>query len=279
MTNKRWMIAGMAIGLLVLLSIVALAQPVAPLGIIVQPPDPAGLSVRIWLDRGVYAVNENVQVHFEVNEDAYIYIWSINAHGEIVRIFPNDFSGHNHVRAGQHTIPDSPAYQLIVSEPVGTAHLQIVASKQPLEIGVHRPGPFPLLSVDPAAFKIHLQVQILGIIPEPLWAVDWTSYEVVVGTPPPHGALTITSTPSGAWITINGSFVGITPRTIHLRQGFHQIGLSKSGYRDWSRNFFIIGGRTRTIRAMLAPLAPVNQPPVAAFTFSPPSPEVNEWIH
>ena len=44
------------------LSSVALAQ-VAPLGIIVEPPASDGLTVRVWMDKPVYAVGETIQIN------------------------------------------------------------------------------------------------------------------------------------------------------------------------------------------------------------------------
>jgi len=278
--KSEWVRVGMGILVLVALcSLVGLGQPVAPKGIIIEPPDVSGLSVRIWVDKGAYTVGERIQVHFEVSEDAYVYVYNIDAAGEVRLIFPNYWSRNNYVSAGEHAIPDSSAYRLTVVEPTGTEYLQAIAAKQPLGITpqFQLSVPFPFLGEDPESFKSEIQGQIMGIIPEPQWAEDWTSFEVVSGAVPAYGTLIVNSVPSGAWVTLDGSYVGYTPRTLYVQQGYHQVVVSKDGYHDWRRSVFIIGGLTRTINATLEPSPPVNQPPVASFTVSPPSPGVGEW--
>ena len=47
--------------------------------------------------------------------------------------------------------------------------------------------------------------------------------------------ITITSTPAGADIEIDGNFVGNTPSSIDLTPGEHVIAVKKSGYKDWER--------------------------------------------
>ncbi len=270
---------GMGILLLVaLFSLVGLGQPVAPKGIIIEPPDVSGLSVRIWVDKGAYTVGETIQVHFEVNEEAYVYIYDIDAGGTVRLIFPNYWSRNNYVSAGQHVLPDSAAYRFKIAEPTGTEYLQAIATKQPLGISpqFQSSAPYPLLGGDPEAFKQEMQGHIMGIIPDPQWAEDWTNFEVVSGGAPAYGTLIVNSIPSGAWITLDGSYVGYTPRTLYVQQGYRQVVISKEGYRDWRRSVLIIGGLTRTINAALEPAPSVNRPPVASFAAAP---GFSTWVH
>lgn len=51
-------------------------------------------------------------------------------------------------------------------------------------------------------------------------------------TAPSH-AISILSTPSGAAITIDGKFYGLTPRTAIVKKGSHTIMLSKDGFREY----------------------------------------------
>jgi hypothetical protein len=280
MTKKRLVSTVILLGLVAVLGLLSLAQPVAPKGIIINPPDPTGLTVRVWVDKGAYAVGEKIQIHYEVNQDAYVYIYDIDADGKVSMLFPNYYSQNNYVAAGEHVLPDSPAYNLTVVEPTGTEYLQAIASAQPLNLApqFQITIPFPFMGADPDALKIQIQGQIMGIVPDPQWSQDWTSFEVVSGAPSAYGALIINSAPSGAWITIDGHYAGYTPRTLYITQGYHQISLSKTGYEDWTRGLFVIGGQTRTINAALNPIAQVNQPPVAAFNFSPTNPLVGGWV-
>jgi PEGA domain len=62
--------------------------------------------------------------------------------------------------------------------------------------------------------------------------------------------LNITSTPAGADIEINGSFVGNTPSTIEVDLGDQDISISKKGFAPWTRKLKVKGG-TITLNADL----------------------------
>jgi hypothetical protein len=54
--------------------------------------------------------------------------------------------------------------------------------------------------------------------------------------------LNVMSTPDGADIEIDGSFVGSTPSAVELTPGDHQVVVKKSGYKPWERKLKISGG-------------------------------------
>jgi hypothetical protein len=54
--------------------------------------------------------------------------------------------------------------------------------------------------------------------------------------------VTVASTPEGADIEIDGSFVGNTPSSIDVAPGDHQVLVKKSGYKDWTRKLKVSGG-------------------------------------
>ncbi len=271
------------LALLSALILVGYGQDMAPKGIIIKPPDPTGLSVRVWVDKGAYTLGENIQIHFEVNDDACVYIYDIDPTGKIFRLFPHGYrEDQAFVRAGEYVLPDSSEYTLAVGGPTGTEYIQAIATKQAIMVGPpSTPGnPFPLLGENPAVFKNQIQNKLLSIIPEPSWAESWTQFEVVSGYTPPFGTLTVNSSPQGAVLKIDGAFVGYTPRTLYLRQGYHVIELSKEGYRTGRKGVFVIAGRVRTVNASLIRVGPpANEPPEATFSFSPSNPLPGSWIH
>jgi hypothetical protein len=57
-----------------------------------------------------------------------------------------------------------------------------------------------------------------------------------------QGALAISSTPSGADVEVDGSFMGDTPSQLTLATGDHTIKVSKSGFKTWERKLKISGG-------------------------------------
>ncbi len=248
------------------LGVLALGQ-VEPRGIIIEPPDPEGLTVRVWTDKPVYQVDEFVQIHFEINKPAYIYIWDIRPDGEVIKIFPNVYDSQNYFRAGRHSIPTpGKTYNLRVEPPLGTEWLQILAVTQEF--------PVQLLGADPD----RLEAQVLGLIPEPAeHAFDFTSFEIVDRRPPAPGTLRVRTTPSLVRIYVDGVFRGWSPRELQLAPGTYDVLLRRDGYEDHTARLLIQSGRTRTHTVSLTPL-PVNRPPVARFTWTPEQPEPNQWV-
>jgi PKD repeat protein len=274
MKARIWRAGVVLLSFLALAAIVGTAQaPVAPKGIIATPPD-SELEVRISVDKGAYAIGEAITISYSVSKPAYIYIWDIEPDGTANQLFPYPSSGtpNNFVQAGEHILGPPPGSSgWVIGPPAGTEYLQILATTSPVQ-------PFAYMTPDPAAFQRSIEAQILGILPVEERSWDFTSFEIVSGTPPSYGFVTINSSPSGALISIDGGYAGYTPRTLFVEQGFHRISVSKPGYLGWNAAVFTIAGLSRTINVTLEPLVPVNSPPTALFNFSPSSPNVGEWI-
>jgi hypothetical protein len=69
--------------------------------------------------------------------------------------------------------------------------------------------------------------------------------------PPTTGTLAVSSTPSGASVSVDGKSVGTTPASIPLAAGTHTLTLSLAGYQDYSRTFPITAGQTTNISTIL----------------------------
>ena len=54
--------------------------------------------------------------------------------------------------------------------------------------------------------------------------------------------LKISSTPAGADIEIDGSFVGQTPSSVLVLPGDHSVKITKAGYKQWERKIKTSGG-------------------------------------
>ena len=66
------------------------------------------------------------------------------------------------------------------------------------------------------------------------------------------GSISVTSSPSGASVYLDGSLKGKTPKTITgVSAGSHTIKLSKSGYNDYTRTTSVIAGETKRINLSL----------------------------
>lgn len=69
--------------------------------------------------------------------------------------------------------------------------------------------------------------------------------------PPSRGALTITSTPPGADIKVNGAFSGNTPSTLKLDPGDYSIVVEKQGYVSWQRSVSVTASSAVVLDAQL----------------------------
>jgi PEGA domain-containing protein len=58
----------------------------------------------------------------------------------------------------------------------------------------------------------------------------------------PSGKISVSSTPSGADIEVDGSFVGNTPSTIEVTPGDHLIAVKRGGFKAWERKLKVTGG-------------------------------------
>ncbi len=65
-----------------------------------------------------------------------------------------------------------------------------------------------------------------------------------------EAAVSVNSTPAGADIEIDGSFVGNTPSKVTLTPGTHTVVVKKSGFGDWSKTLTVTSG-TITLSAEL----------------------------
>lgn len=63
--------------------------------------------------------------------------------------------------------------------------------------------------------------------------------------------LSISSTPDGADIEADGSFVGNTPSDIQLAEGEHTISVKKSGFKTWERKLKVSNGSSVHLNAEL----------------------------
>ena len=255
-------------------------EEAVPLGIVVEPPS-GPLTVRIWVDKPAYAVGETIQIHFELSQAAYVYIWDITPDGQVTQIFPNAYEPQNFFQAGAHTIPSpGKGYQFRVTPPVGTEWLQIMATTVPIPYfqGYSQQQPFPLLGPDPQSWQQQLEAQVLGIVPEPTQrAFDFTCFQIVYGPAPGYGTLQVITSPSSAKLYVDGIFRGYTPRSLVLTSGSHTVLIKKTGYQDYSTSVYLLPGGTRTLNVTLVPMV-INQPPVAQFTFAPTAPRAGDWI-
>lgn len=256
----------------------ALAQPRAPLGVIVVPP--SEFQIRVRTDKPAYQVGSKARVFFDVNQEAYVYILDIDAAGTVIQIFPNAFSQNNFVTAGEYVLPDKPTYELLVVPPLGQEVIMAIASKEPLSLVQGFPQSFPQLGTNPEEVRQRILGIIQGLIPTGRVTTDFITFQVTSGPPGTlFGELFVSSEPSGAEIFIDDAFKGFTPKRFFVEAGIRRLLVKKSGFQDNFQLISLAPSEFKNVFVRLQTGAPgINNPPTARFTFSPANPAVGQMV-
>ncbi|WOF17365.1 PEGA domain-containing protein [Methanoplanus sp. FWC-SCC4] len=73
------------------------------------------------------------------------------------------------------------------------------------------------------------------------------------------GSISVTSNPSGAYVSVNAKIVGQTPYVITgLSSGGHEIEVSKNGYYNWKKSVNVVEGTQIALHAELKPISNVQ---------------------
>lgn len=73
--------------------------------------------------------------------------------------------------------------------------------------------------------------------------------------------LSVASTPDGADIEVDGSFVGNTPSDVEVQEGDHTITVKKTGFKDWERKLKVSAGSSVHLSAILEADTPASTAP------------------
>ena len=217
----------------------ALAQEINPQGIIVNPV-PTDLEVQVWVDKdpakrgnAVYRIGESIYIYVRVNQDAYVYLFNINADGRIDPILPNPYERDNFLRAGEtrRFPPEGARYRYTITGPEGEDRILAVASRRPLSVA-------EILDVERGEVRVQGWeglARALSIVVKPVPARDWVTdvarYYVGRGEAPPpaEATLEVDSSPRGAEVYVDGGREGRTPLSLAVRPGRHEVDLRISG--------------------------------------------------
>ncbi|WP_027892442.1 PEGA domain-containing protein [Calidithermus chliarophilus] len=255
---------------LLLLGMLAYAEPqISPQRIIVNPV-PTDLQVRVWVDKDpgksgnpVYENGEQISIGVQVNQDAYVYLLSIDAGGDINPILPNRFDDDNFLRANESRRfpPQGARYTYNVSGPNGQNRVLAVASKRKLDIG----------RVLDVANNYQPRVQgdqlgrtmaiVVNPVPDQEWTSDVAFFTVGRSQPQPqprNGTLNINSNPQGAEVFIDGRSVGRTPLRITLEPGRYRLEFVLNGYERSGMDVRLDPGENATVTRDLTPVARRN---------------------
>lgn len=213
-------------------------------------PKPSDLEVKVWLNKpegAVYQVNESLNIFFKANKSCYILIYDIRTDGKITLLFPNKYDSNNYIAPNvTYKLPISNLYSFKVSPPEGKEYIQIIAStsfipiiQQLKDLGTRQS--FPLLSQDAESY---VQQQIIPYLTGE-WASDITYF--YVGRGARTGIAQLESNPTGAYVYVDGKYIGRTPARVELDEGQHFATFYWQNELI-TETFFITAGQTVVVR-------------------------------
>ena len=171
---------------------------VTPQAVIVNPVQTA-LQVNVGVDRAgdnpIYNIGEKININVSVNQDAYVYVFSIHADGVVDLILPNKLSGGNEFLRANETRrfpPQGAAYELTIDGPAGQDKLLAVASKRQLNLGeltsFKNNQPFAQVTAQGQDGLARALAVVVTPVPAQDWTTDYAQLQVrgavIAATPP-----------------------------------------------------------------------------------------------
>lgn len=193
-----------------------LAQP-EPQGVMMTPEN-ADFTVEVVAEKPNFLAGERLSLNLRLSQAAFVYIYSINAKGEVQLLFPNAYSPDNFLSEGQHKFP-SNRYSLVIDGDPGTEVVQAIATQTPLNLlaliqtALTTETPFAYMDIKPEHLVAEFQQLITQTNGPEEWAAAWTQFQIV--TSQPHRWL-VRSFPTELEVYLDGELIGITPEEINL---------------------------------------------------------------
>ncbi|ULH16640.1 DUF4384 domain-containing protein [Deinococcus sp. KNUC1210] len=260
-----------------------LAAPKISAQSIIVNPVQSDLAVQVSVDRdnsgsqiANYQIGDNVRISATVNQDAYVYLFDIDAAGKITQILPNRFqSGANFLKANTTKVfpAAGDSYTFTIDGPVGLNKVLAVASKT--ELNLNNISQFQN-NDSFATGKVEGQQQLaqaLSIVVNPLpqntWVSDTALYSVSGGQNTSTGSLFVGSSVPGSIVFLNGRQVGGANVTYTgLQPGSYNVRVSTPGYNEFNGTVSIRAGAVVNLNVdpvgnAVTPVQPVRPPSTA----------------
>ncbi len=226
---------------------------------IINPHPTFSLKLRLDKERGAtYAPGERIKISFQASRDSFVTLYDYDIEGRVKIIFPNQYSPHNFVRAGQ-----TYSVEVLIDPHTrpGTEYIQGFATTRPILIGNKEKNLISKEFMPEVSnnYKAHISTIRRMMVPLPpnIWASsNLLSYTVRPITPLPtyYGRITTTSQPQGAEMYLDNIYQGTTPlNSDRVTAGQHQIKLVMPGYQDWISTIIVTPNQTYMVSAYLVP--------------------------
>ncbi|WP_102125009.1 PEGA domain-containing protein [Deinococcus planocerae] len=249
-----------------LLGTAAAAPRISAQSIIVNPTQP-DLAVSVQVDRDAsgnsnptYRVGENIRISTTVNRDAYVYLFNVDANGEVTQILPNRLSEGNFVKANTATVFPAPGanFTFTVGEDVGLNKVLALASLTPLNLD--QISSFKTQQDQFATVTARGQQQlaqalsiVVNPIPQNSWVSDTAFFTVVAQNPVQTGSLFVGTNVAGATVILNGQRLGGANVTYtNIRPGTYPVRVQAPGFRDYTTTISVRAGSTTNLNVEFA---------------------------
>lgn len=255
-----------------LLASTAFAAPqMSAQSIIVNPVKP-DLSVTVRVNKDstgranpTYRPGENITITTTTNRDAYVYLFNIDAKGEVTQILPNRLGGSNFVKANTPRVfPGKGAgFTFEIGADLGLNKVLALASTKQLNLGQlssfkSSQDKFATVNSKGQAGLAQALSIVVKPIPPKTWITDAVNYTTVSRTPVSTGNLFVGTNVSGATVLLNNQNLGKANRTYSsLRPGSYNLRVRARGFSDYTTNVTISPNKTTNINVQFAVRPPV----------------------
>jgi len=227
---------------------------------IINPRPP--FSLKLWLDqegRATYQAGERIVILFQASQDSFVRIYSYDSEGRVKIIFPNQYSPHDFVRAGETRSIEGI---IDANTTPGIEYVQGFATTHsitfsPREEGLISKQFMPEVSPDYNKYTQTIRGIIASIPPAAWTSSNLLSYTVRPIPPPPtnYGRIIVHSKPNKVKVYLDNTYQGTTPLNLdRISPGQHRISFVMDGYRDQIENISVSPSRTTTVSGNLVPI-------------------------
>lgn len=229
----------------------ALAAPQISAQSIIVNPVQSDLAVKVWVNKDLagnanpaYRIGEKITISTTVNQDAYVYLFNVDAKGEITQILPNRFtSGENFVKANTTKTFPAPGddFTFDIAGPAGQNKVLALASKTQLNLDqlTEFEGNASLATAKVTGQQNLAQALsiVVNPVPQNSWVTDTAFFSVSERAATRTGRVFVGTNVNNAVVYLNDRQVGAANTTyVNLQPGTYRLKVAAAGYTPFIQN-------------------------------------------